>query len=104
MRSTPRLTEAKPLGDYVVYVHFEDGTAADIDLSHLRDYGGVFELLRYPAYFAHLRAGAEKGTIVWPNGADIAPETLYAHARRQVHQGEVDSDWRVGRALDETLR
>jgi hypothetical protein len=46
-------------------------------------YGGVFELLRDIDYFARLRADAEAGTIVWPNGADIAPETLYAHAQRR---------------------
>jgi hypothetical protein len=82
MRSTPLLTEAQPLDGYGVHVRFEDGTAADVDLSYLLDYGGVFEPLRDSAYFAQLRADPEAGTIVWPNDADIAPETLYAHARR----------------------
>lgn len=53
-----------------------------MDLSYLRDYGGVFEPLRDPQFFRRLRADAEAGTIVWPNDADIAPETLYEHARR----------------------
>jgi Protein of unknown function (DUF2442) len=64
-----------------VHVRFEDGTAADVDLSYLVDYGGVFEPLRDSRYFARLRADTEAGTIVWPNDADIAPETLYAHAQ-----------------------
>ena len=81
MRSTPRLTEAKPLEGYVVHVRFEDGTTADVDLSYLLDYGGVFEPLRDPIFFAQLRSDAAAGTIVWPNDADVAPETLYAHAR-----------------------
>jgi Protein of unknown function (DUF2442) len=82
MRSTPLLTEAQPLDCHAVHVRFEDGTTADVDLSYLLDYGGVFEPLHDPDYFARLRADAEAGTIVWPNGADIAPETLYAHAQR----------------------
>lgn len=82
MRSTPILTEAHPLDGYAVHVRFEDGTTADVDLSYLLGYGGVFEPLRDPAYFARLHADAEAGTIVWPNDADIAPETLYAHAKR----------------------
>ena len=63
-------------------VRFEDGVTADVDLSYLLGYGGVFAPLRDPAYFAQLRADADAGTIVWPNDADIAPETLYAHAQQ----------------------
>jgi hypothetical protein len=83
MRSTPLLIDATPTDDYAVHVRFEDGVAADVDLSYLLDYGGVFEPLRDLKYFRQLRADAEAGTIVWPNEADIAPETLYAHAKRR---------------------
>jgi len=38
--------------------------------------GLVFEPLKEPAYFQ--RFFVEAGTVSWPNGADIAPETLYA--------------------------
>jgi hypothetical protein len=38
---------------------------------------GVFEPLRDPVYFARVELDAELGTISWPNGADIAPETLH---------------------------
>jgi hypothetical protein len=48
MRSTPLLTEAQPLDGYAVHVRFEDGTAADIDLSYLLDYGGVFRAAARP--------------------------------------------------------
>ena len=83
MRSTPLLIDATPTGGFAVRVVFDDGTAGEVDLSYLVDYGGVFEPLRDPAYFRQLRADAEAGTIVWPSEADIAPETLYAHARRR---------------------
>ena len=82
MRSTPLLIEATALDGYVVSVHFEDGTSADVDLSYLSEYGGVFEPLKDPDYFRQLRADEEAGTILPPNDADIAPETLYAHAQR----------------------
>lgn len=54
---------------------------ADIDLSYLLDFGGVFAPLADPDYFRTLKADRNAGTIVWPNQADIAPETLYARAR-----------------------
>jgi hypothetical protein len=81
MRSTPLLKRATASEGHRVHVHFEDGLSADVDLSYLLDYGGVFKALRDPAYFRRLRADSEAGTIVWPNHADVAPETLYAKAR-----------------------
>jgi hypothetical protein len=82
MRVTPRLLEAKPLDGYRVRVRFEDGTAAEVDLSYLPDAGGVFEPLRDPEFFCRLRAYPDGDTIFWPNDADIAPETLYEQAQR----------------------
>lgn len=83
MRSTPLLLDAEPLDSYTVRVRFEDGTAADVDLSYLLEYGVVFEPLREPEFFRQLSADSEAGTIVWPNEADIAPETLYTLAQRR---------------------
>ena len=87
MRSTRLLAEAQPLDGYVAHVRFEDGTTADVDLSYLLGYGGVFERLHDPGYFSQFRADAEAGTIVWPNDADVAPETLYARARSNTRCG-----------------
>ncbi len=85
MRSTPLLTNARPLDGGVVRVSFQDGTTADLDLSYLARLGGIFEPLHDSGYFRRLRADVEAGTIVWPNRADVAPETLYAHARSRGH-------------------
>lgn len=81
VRGTPLLLEATARAGCSVHVRFDDGATADVELSYLLDYGGVFEPLRDPAFFRQLRADPEAGTIVWPNDADIAPETLYAHAQ-----------------------
>ena len=70
----------KHVRDYVLWLKFEDGTEGEVDVrSSLR--GQVFEPLRDLEYFKQVRVEPELGTIVWPNGADIAPETLYARLR-----------------------
>jgi hypothetical protein len=84
MRSTPLLVDARVGDGHLVYVSFEDGLAVEVDLAYLLDYGGVFEPLRDVDYFRQLRADPEAGTIIWPNQADIAPETLYEKAKQAV--------------------
>jgi hypothetical protein len=42
-------------------------------------HGPVFEPLKDPEYFQ--RFFLEGGTVAWPNGADVAPETLYERAK-----------------------
>jgi hypothetical protein len=46
--------------------------------------GPVFAQARTPTGFQQVRVDAETGTVVWPGGADLAPDTLYERARTGV--------------------
>ena len=73
------VVEVRYVREYTLWVRFQDGTAGEVDIRpSLR--GPVFEPLRNVEYFKQVRLDPEIGTIVWPNGADIAPETLYERA------------------------
>ena len=72
--------EARSVGGFVLWLRFRDGTAGEIDLAS-ELHGPVFEPLRDPAVFAEFRIHPEFHTIVWPNGADFAPEFLHDHVR-----------------------
>jgi hypothetical protein len=76
------VTRVEVIGDHRLHLSFEDGIEGEIDFSD-RDWHGVFEPLRDPGYFGGVRLDRELGTIVWPNGADIAPETLHDRVTRQ---------------------
>jgi hypothetical protein len=49
-----------------------------VDLGPHLSFRGVFEPLKDPAYFAQVRVDPELGSVVWPNGADLDPDVLYA--------------------------
>ena len=51
----------------------------DIDLEK-ELWGEVFEPLKDLTVFKTFQINAELNTIVWPNGADFAPEYLYEQA------------------------
>lgn len=61
-----------------IHLTFNDGTAAIVDFESWLS-GPVFEPLKRVAYFR--KFFVDGGTVTWPNGADIAPETLYEAAQ-----------------------
>ena len=77
MSPLPAVTEAFHVSGYTLRVTFNDGTSKDIDFSRWFR-GPVFEPLRDPEYFK--RFIVDGWTVSWPNGADIAPETLYSYS------------------------
>jgi hypothetical protein len=70
------VVEVRYVRDYIVWLRFQDGTSGEVDIS-LSFKGPVFEPLRDLDFFKRVQVDPEIGTIVWPNGADVAPETLY---------------------------
>jgi hypothetical protein len=71
---------AEVLGDHRLRLTFADGLVGDVSFTE-RKWRGVFEPLADPAYFAQVRVDPDIGTVVWPNGADMAPDTLYERVR-----------------------
>ena len=75
------VTEVKYLEDYTLRLSFDDGSEGDVNLfKHLS--GSMFEPLKDKNIFSKVRLDQELGTVLWPNGADFAPEFL----RSQINQ------------------
>lgn len=72
--------EAKYLHDYVIWLRFNDGAEGEIDLASELD-GEVFGPLRDRKTFRRFRVDPELETVVWENGADLAPEFLYENMK-----------------------
>jgi hypothetical protein len=78
MERLPTVTGAEYRGDHKIHLTFNDGAQGTVDFSDWLD-GPVFEPLKDLVYFR--RFFLEGGTVTWPNGADIAPETLHQRVR-----------------------
>lgn len=72
------VTSVEVLHQHVVRLGFSDGCVGDVDLGP-ELWGPVFEPVAND-YELFRRVRVDLGTIVWPNGADLAPEVLHAQA------------------------
>ena len=71
------VTSAEYVSEYKLKLGFSDGSQKIVDLEP-RLTKGLYLPLRDVEYFRTFRLDEEAGTIVWDNGADVAPETLYS--------------------------
>ena len=77
---TPDITTVVVVRHGVLRLTFTDGLIGKVDvLDRMR--GPVFEQARTPEGFAQVAVDPETGTVVWPGGSDLAPDTLYERVR-----------------------
>ena len=86
-----RVVAVERLREMCLRVTFVDGTSGEVRLRGFIESsqvtGTIFEALCDPEMF--WRAHVELGAITWPNGADLAPDTMYDAIRAHGH-------WNVG--------
>lgn len=82
MTAPYEITAVEHLGGHRLRLTFADGLVGDVDLSDRFEHpvGPMFERLKDVDYFAKVEVDAELGTVVWPNGADLAPDVLHEQA------------------------
>jgi len=71
------VVEARYERDYIIHLKFNDGAEGFVDLAE-ELYGEMFAPLKDMTNFRAFRVDPELKTIVWDNGADLAPEFLHA--------------------------
>jgi len=87
------VVNAKYVDGYRIEVTFNDGRKGIADF---RDalIGPVFEKLKDESEFRRFEVDKELDTLVWANGADLAPEYIYFQAfKRDLDLREQFRDW-----------
>jgi hypothetical protein len=77
---TPDINTAEVVRHGVLKLTFADELTGEVDVLD-RMQGPVFEEARTPEGFGKVEVDPETGTVVWPGGADLAPDTLYERIR-----------------------
>jgi hypothetical protein len=83
IRLTPDITAVVAVDHGVLRLTFADGLSAKVDmLDRMR--GPVLAQARTREGFGKVDIVPETGKVVWPGGADLAPDTLYEWTRTGV--------------------
>lgn len=77
---TPDIRAVSVVRHGVLKLTFADGLTGEVDVLS-RMPGPVFDQARTHAGFAAVTVDSESGTVIWPGGADLAPDTLYQRIR-----------------------
>jgi hypothetical protein len=78
-------TEVKYLGEYQLWLAFNNGDSGQVDLKQ-ELWGEVFQPLNDKTQFATAYQHPVMKTVAWANGADLAPEFLLELLLKQKQQ------------------
>jgi hypothetical protein len=74
----PRVKSIEPMPDFMLEVVFNNNEKKTFDVKPYLNLG-LFKELKDPSLFQ--TAIAKEGTVVWQNGLDICPDTLYIEGK-----------------------
>lgn len=79
---SPYVVELEVREPYEIWVRFDDGTAAVVDLSDSAAVGGVFSAWSDERYWRSAHIVSDSGAVAWGDGTeiDICPLGLYLDA------------------------
>lgn len=72
----PRITDARAMTGYRLWIRFSDGAEGMVDLSDLVG-RGVFAAWRDPTVWNAVRIDPHSRTVSWPGDLDLDPDLLY---------------------------
>jgi uncharacterized protein DUF2442 len=76
-----RVKSVHHVRDYILEVHFTDGSSGQIDFrGKIVGRGGVFAPLEDVNVFKQVEVDIEAGTLRWPNEVDFCPDMLHHEA------------------------
>jgi Protein of unknown function (DUF2442) len=70
-----KIVDAKPLLNFCLQLHFDNGEIGVADLSHLTG-RGVFAAWNVPELFQSVSV-TDEGAVRWPGDIDLCPDALY---------------------------
>ncbi len=85
------------VGPYELRVTFDDGKEQIIDFRPVLE-GQLYGPLRDEKLFNQVRIDPEAHTLVWPNGADFDPETLYNWQKYVEEMKQMAARWARAKA------
>jgi len=73
------IKNVKHLDDYKLMLTFNDNKQKIVDLKKYRNKGPetVFYPFKNLEFFKRVKVDKKLGTLIWPNGVDLCPDTLY---------------------------
>ena len=70
-----KITDAKPVDRFHVFLRFDDGASGTLDLSHFAG-RGVFRAWQQEGVFEQISI-SPAGALQWPGDLDMCPDSLY---------------------------